>query len=199
MLRLARANRNDADSDQDALLATLESMSDALELHGSRGGVRRIRVDDVLAGDPRGDQVRAEIRAIVDSMRAAKPSQQRPGTRARAQTRLVVTPLNRYRLRGMVFTPGFGGVTWSIVVAIDQFGSVRSLNELIMRFQFTRREAQAATLLVERRSNAEIARVLGISEHTARHHTERVMRKLGVTSRRDAARVIVEGRPSREE
>jgi len=49
----------------------------------------------------------------------------------------------------------------------------------------TRREAQVAELLACRWSNAEIARHLGVSGHTARHHTERVLSKLGLTSRRD--------------
>jgi len=51
------------------------------------------------------------------------------------------------------------------------------------RFQLTERETQVAQLLVWRRSNAEIARALSISAHTARHHTENVLRKLGVHSR----------------
>jgi len=48
----------------------------------------------------------------------------------------------------------------------------------------TRREAEVARLLAERLSNAEVAAALGVSAHTARHHTERVMQKLGVRSRR---------------
>lgn len=47
----------------------------------------------------------------------------------------------------------------------------------------TPQEARVALLLRERRSNAEIAAALSISRHTARHHTERVLAKLGVRSR----------------
>jgi DNA-binding CsgD family transcriptional regulator len=47
----------------------------------------------------------------------------------------------------------------------------------------TRREFEVASLLCERMSNQEIAVRLGISEHTSRHHTESVLRKLGVASR----------------
>ena len=50
-------------------------------------------------------------------------------------------------------------------------------------FSLTAREARVAGLLAERRSNREIADALGISAHTARHHTERVLSKLGVHSR----------------
>ena len=50
-------------------------------------------------------------------------------------------------------------------------------------FGLTRRELEVAQLLRLRRSNSELASTLGISEHTARHHTENVLSKLGVHSR----------------
>jgi DNA-binding CsgD family transcriptional regulator len=46
------------------------------------------------------------------------------------------------------------------------------------------REVQVACLLVQRMTNEEIAGALGISTHTARHHTESVLLKAGVNSRR---------------
>jgi DNA-binding CsgD family transcriptional regulator len=48
----------------------------------------------------------------------------------------------------------------------------------------TAREREVAALLAARRTNGEIAAALGVSPHTARHHTERVLQKFGVTSRR---------------
>src|SRR5919108_1208323 len=48
---------------------------------------------------------------------------------------------------------------------------------------FTAREAQVAVLLSKGRSNLAIAKALGISTHTARHHTQRVLTKLRVHSR----------------
>jgi DNA-binding CsgD family transcriptional regulator len=58
-----------------------------------------------------------------------------------------------------------------------------SLDDLRKRFTLTAREAEIALLLAAGRSNAQIARTLTISAHTARHHTERVLTKLGVRSR----------------
>ena len=55
----------------------------------------------------------------------------------------------------------------------------------------TRQEAHVARLLAERRSNREIAAALGISPHTARHHTERVLVKLGLHSRADVRALLV--------
>jgi DNA-binding CsgD family transcriptional regulator len=53
-------------------------------------------------------------------------------------------------------------------------------------YGLTPREVEVALLLAEGCSNAVVARQLGISPHTARHHTQRVLGKLGVHSRSEA-------------
>ncbi len=57
------------------------------------------------------------------------------------------------------------------------------VDELLARFGLTGRQVEVARLLGEGVSNEELAQRLGISPHTARNHTEHVMRKLGVGSR----------------
>jgi len=52
----------------------------------------------------------------------------------------------------------------------------------------TRRQLEIARLLASRATNAEIASSLGISVHTARHHSQRVLEKLGITSRAEVRR-----------
>jgi DNA-binding NarL/FixJ family response regulator len=66
----------------------------------------------------------------------------------------------------------------------------RGQDSLIRHFGLTRREAQVATLLSQGRSNQAIARELNISEHTARHHTQRILAKLEVHSRGEAGAKI---------
>ncbi|MFQ5679704.1 MAG: response regulator transcription factor [Gemmatimonadota bacterium] len=62
------------------------------------------------------------------------------------------------------------------------------------RFDLTPREAEVAFLLARRLTNRELAARLGISEHTARHHTERVLLKLDIHSRRQvAAKLAAQG------
>jgi DNA-binding CsgD family transcriptional regulator len=56
--------------------------------------------------------------------------------------------------------------------------------------RLTARERQIAALLIARRRNREIARALGISEHTVRHHVESVCSKLGVHSRDEIAALV---------
>ncbi len=48
--------------------------------------------------------------------------------------------------------------------------------------------SRVARLLAERRSNQGTAADLRISAHTARHHTPRVLQKLGVRSRSEVGK-----------
>lgn len=63
--------------------------------------------------------------------------------------------------------------------------------ELRSRFGLTRKEARVARLIADDRSNGEIAAELCISPHTARHHTERILAKLGVKSRTKVRNALV--------
>ena len=65
------------------------------------------------------------------------------------------------------------------------------LEELCRRHGLTRKEARVAVLLAEGKSNSEIADELFISAHTARHHTESVLLKLGVHSRREVSPALL--------
>lgn len=58
------------------------------------------------------------------------------------------------------------------------------------RFGLTRKEARVAVLLATHMSNTEIAAELCISPHTARHHTQSVLAKLGLTSRREVGAAL---------
>jgi DNA-binding NarL/FixJ family response regulator len=57
-------------------------------------------------------------------------------------------------------------------------------------YGLTPREIQVAVLLAQGRSNAAIAEALRISPHTTRHHTQRVLAKLGVHSRAAAGALL---------
>ena len=58
--------------------------------------------------------------------------------------------------------------------------------DLQVEHGMTPREIEVAMLLSEGCSNRTIAHRLRISPHTARHHTQRVLAKLGVHSRAEA-------------
>ena len=79
---------------------------------------------------------------------------------------------------------GICGAGRSVLVTVLRAGAEPvSAATVAERFGLTRREADVALQLVEGRSNADIATALEISTHTARHHTESVLVKLGVKSR----------------
>ena len=58
-------------------------------------------------------------------------------------------------------------------------------DKLRERFRLTRKEARVALLLAQYMSNEQVAAELCISPHTARHHTQSVLDKLGIKSRKD--------------
>jgi len=78
-----------------------------------------------------------------------------------------------------------------VVVVERRRDDVPSEEEIADRFGLTRRESMVAWCLAHRQSNDEIAKTLGVSPHTARHHTERVLAKLGVHSRRAVRTVLL--------
>ena len=71
-----------------------------------------------------------------------------------------------------------------------QAGPLLTEHGLTKRFGLTAQEARVALMLADQRSNRDIADRLGVSVHTARHHTERVLAKLHIHSRHDVKRVI---------
>ena len=86
----------------------------------------------------------------------------------------------------------------SVMVTVRQKpGRLPERNETQDQFKLTQRESNVALLLAKRLSNAEIAELLNISEHTARHHTERVLRKLRVASRKHVGDRLRENRIDR--
>jgi ATP/maltotriose-dependent transcriptional regulator MalT len=62
--------------------------------------------------------------------------------------------------------------------------------ELAERFGLSLRELEVALLIAQGFSNREVASTVRVSTHTARHHTQHVLGKLGVRSRSRAAALI---------
>lgn len=58
-------------------------------------------------------------------------------------------------------------------------------------WRLTERERSVLTLLAAGKSNKEIARALLITPHTAKAHVSRILHKLGVESRTEAAVLYV--------
>ncbi len=84
-----------------------------------------------------------------------------------------------------------------VVLRLESTRLVRLGVAQLRSFGLTRREGDVAGLLAEGYRNEEVARLLGISPHTARRHTERILVKLGVNSRGRVASVLATSRPRR--
>lgn len=106
----------------------------------------------------------------------------------------VRTSEMEYRLQATAITDPARSASERLYVIWVRRCKPRLLTEAILRDRFglTPREVRVSTLLAARLHSREIAKVLGISVHTARRHAEAVLRKLGVSSRnelRDRLRV----------
>lgn len=98
-------------------------------------------------------------------------------------------PVTTYRARACYLSIGARASQPAIFVVAAPVAKIANA-ELTGRYRLTAREVDVAHQLAARRTNKEIAAVLGLSLHTVRHHVESVMRKLGVASRLAVATLL---------
>jgi DNA-binding CsgD family transcriptional regulator len=118
---------------------------------------------------------RMEIERFVGKLRVA------------AESRIITGELRHgarlYQLRGR----RVNGSTFCITLHEASLPGVLSEEELRSRFHLTRQESRVALRLAEGMSNEDVACAFGVSPHTARRHTERVLFKMRLTSRAEVA------------
>lgn len=107
----------------------------------------------------------------------------------------VETLTGRYRVRATMLLEKIKEIkNRAVLVTIERAqANLPTRDSVIKRFGMTGREADVALLLARGARNAAIASELHISPHTARHHTENVLGKLGVHARAEVASAIAEG------
>jgi DNA-binding CsgD family transcriptional regulator/PAS domain-containing protein len=166
----------------------------------------------LLGGDPGAGRVRRAMAALAASLAASlrrggcggRGSGGGPGGddgQVTVAAATIRTAAGRYAASGTVAE---GGLDTRPLVLIQLARDVPApalrppaalvAERLREQFGLTARETQVATLLADRLTNREIADALRISEHTAERHTERVLHKLGVTSRTKVRERISGGR-----
>jgi DNA-binding CsgD family transcriptional regulator len=188
---------HDLASEQSLLLDAIAALVYAAAAYGARGEYQYRSVD--------GDRQGHACTSLLEAMQTLAQSVASPGgwtagnpTPERGHIGAVATDIStatgRYRLRAIRLRPGLLGSDLSVLVIADRLpDDAVDRARIRERFGLTEREAEVAVLLADRRRNAEIARALGISVHTARHHIERVLLKLGGCKRRDVQRVLGSG------
>jgi DNA-binding CsgD family transcriptional regulator len=166
------------------LLHMLDSTRQAAMVFAPDGRVlhRTPAMADLLAREPEGEALRVRMHQAAVALAAPPDGTLVPAPPAGE----VVTATARYAIRVSIYAGGAS--TPLAVAALDRLTRVpRSPDELSQAYGLTPAEARVAILLAVGRSNAELAGELVISPHTARRHTERVLRKLGVRSRAEVA------------
>jgi DNA-binding CsgD family transcriptional regulator len=141
---------------------------------------------EMRALDPEHTRVLAGISALARE--AADASAGRGGRTSGTASCSVRTASARYSLCAIVSSdPALLGAPVTLVRAERMAGGLPSLETLRARFALTMAEARIVPLLAARHTNVQIARALGISPHTVRHHAERAFLKLRVHRRTEIA------------
>lgn len=182
---------------RDGLLAAFDIAGDGVLLlaRGGREIYRSRLLERLLAADPERARIEAAARRIGETVAALHHTKRRDVRDVLAGSPLTVPVSTRravYTLRGGALPaeiPGLPDAVALVHVRAPQ-AALLDVDTVRARFGIPQRVAEVAILLAERRSNAEIAARLGISTHTARRHTERVLAALGVASRTQVAAAL---------
>jgi DNA-binding CsgD family transcriptional regulator len=141
-----------------------------------------------LSSEPEGEEEQVLVFAAASIIREMS------GFTVTSPVREVVSNNLRYRLEGhrLANSPDLTGPI--VLVFVDKAEpELPDDEELRGRFGLTRKESCVARLIAEDRTNEQIATKLCISPHTARHHTERILAKLGAKSRTQVRSALVGG------
>jgi len=171
----------------------VDMMRDAVILLDRRGGVvhRNPSASRLIDADPDG---RLLVHESIRAAAALGEARSSAGLDPRALSpleRVFRTRIAGYRARAC-HSPGVFGTAIHALVTLERIDRDPAIaaDDIRARFGLTRAESRVAMLLAERRSTAEIARLLVISPHTARHHTSRVLDKLGIRRRAEVGGVL---------
>jgi DNA-binding CsgD family transcriptional regulator/PAS domain-containing protein len=180
--------------------SVMEVAGQALVLFDLSG--RQVRTNPVmqraLAQDPERSRVETSLRQVAAAvMTELAPDQSgQQGNRPDGRRLEIATAMAAYRLRGNLVGYDALGHPRAVMVSLTRVAfEIPASDSLRARYGLTVRELQVASLLMHRLSNDEIARMLSISPHTARHHTESVLAKLGVRSRKALRQLVSGGGP----
>lgn len=95
-----------------------------------------------------------------------------------------------YEIRGRIFRANEESVAAILVTVDRREAPLPGARTLGLALGLTRRQSDVAALLARGLNNSEVADALGISTHTARHHTEKVLQKLNLRSRQEVGGVL---------
>ncbi|HEX8318844.1 helix-turn-helix domain-containing protein [Longimicrobium sp.] len=172
------------------LLRSLDTLGQAVMVFDSTG--RPIHqtpaLTGMLADDPESTVLNLELQVVMNSLRSAMRIRGYTDGPLGACASVIHTGKARYAIRGSLYGgPPSGSIAY-MLVSLERRSPIRRPDaELQAVFGLTRAEIRVAAFLAEGKPNVEIARALGVTAHTARRHTERVLQKMGIHSRAQVA------------
>lgn len=114
-----------------------------------------------------------------------RPTKSTPRPPPDSGTRTVHLDGDLLYLNGSWLPPGAAGPGPAALVSVrGARARLPDAPSLADRYDLTSRQAQVARMLAEGASSQDIADRLGISPHTARHHAQRVVERVGTHSRK---------------
>mgnify|MGYP002780665409 CR=1 FL=1 len=144
----------------------------------------------LLAADADAARLRALAAACARALLPllAGAADARPLQAAAGAERELRTAHAAYRLRATLLREGLVTAQPAVLVALQRLTPAAPCAATVRaRFGLSQKEAEVAVHLARGESNDAIARALFISPHTARHHVEKILLKLGASSRAAAA------------
>lgn len=180
------------DASNRALAAMIDTLSDGVFVYDTVGGRqlhRNAAVIALSASDP--DFFRVEQRALAVA-RALYGVNRHADSAPLPRLEDLRTSNARYSFRASVLPIALFKREQVVLVAVQRHGirlpTARMLSE---RFGLTPRESDVALRLARGDGDAKVARELGLSQHTVRHHTEHIFQKLAVHTRKALALLLV--------
>jgi DNA-binding CsgD family transcriptional regulator len=183
-------------SDRSVFLHALDAIEQGLLFFDDTGSLLHANqaASRMLEEKPEGEQLHAEVNLFARSLGELVRFRELTGegTVEMLATRELPAREKRYRLKGSYIGLGLFGSGPSLLIALEKPAPAPLSDDVLKeRFGLSKQESRIARFLVEGCSNQEIADTLSISPHTARHHTEHVLRKLGARSRAAAVSKIL--------
>ncbi|MBX6331752.1 MAG: helix-turn-helix transcriptional regulator [Gemmatimonadaceae bacterium] len=174
----------------------LEALRLGIRVVSRRGEVlyENARLRQLLREDDDPEMLESAVRALNASVMSAAAELPVITEGGVQQDTTVATATGRYFISVAAAGAGEPADDWVLVVSVERVvTALPSTAELRARFGLTQREAEVALLLAHGSDNGTIAQSLGVSGHTARHHTERILAKLGIRTRSGVMAAIVRG------
>ncbi len=168
------------------LLSGIDQLDEGILLFDRAGAVahQNAAATNLLQQDAQREKLLAAARGLANTLLNGPSAGKHADSPVPRAVMPLTTSRHSYRLRACLLEASlFGNNTPVMVFLRKERRHLATEAQLQARYRLTEREASVALLLADRHSNDEIAATLGISPHTAHHHTERVLGKLGVTSR----------------